>query len=204
MRPSQKGIVGTFVFKGFLPQPAAPGGRNVGHVPTAGPHRHSAAGTPHCSPAAPAHTAAPASSLSETWGPGLRTPGGWVCWAHQQPSGSLETGGHNQPGSGGSLGRSPSSTPDPPTAAASTLTADRAARSSCNSLSGLPSTSHCPQGAGPAQAKRERAPSRPGARPSAGLAPPPQSQPSTRGKAEAVRHQHRCGWNGGEGGGHEQ
>lgn len=70
-------------------------------LPAAEPHRHSAAGTPRCSPAVPAHTAAPASSLSETWAPRRRTPGGWVCWVYPQPIGSLETGGHSQPGSGG-------------------------------------------------------------------------------------------------------
>lgn len=86
----------------------------LGHCPpAAGPHRRSAAGTPRCSPAAPAHTAALASSLSETWAPGLRTPGGWGCWANLQPSGNLETGGHSQPGSR-VPGRSPGSAPDPP------------------------------------------------------------------------------------------
>lgn len=85
-----------------------------GHSPpAAGPHRRSAAGTPRCSPAAPARTAALASSLSETWAPGLRTPGGWGCWASLQPSGNLETGGHSQSGSG-SPDRSPRSAPDLP------------------------------------------------------------------------------------------
>lgn len=76
---------------------AEPGRRPPRSPPAAaGPHRHSAAGTPRCSPAALAHTAAPASSLSETWVPALRRPGGWACWAHRQPSGSLKAGSRRQ------------------------------------------------------------------------------------------------------------
>lgn len=80
--PLRKAGLGVLVFKGLGRSP-----------PAAMPHLHSAAGTPRCSPAGPAHIGAPASSLSETWVPGLRTPGGWVCWAGLPPSGCLKTGG---------------------------------------------------------------------------------------------------------------
>lgn len=111
MRPSQNVWWGSLVLKGLGWVPVQLGARalQAPGLPAAVPHPRSAAGTPHCSPVAPAHTVAPASSLSETWGPEPRTPGGWVCWAHLQPSGSLKTGGHSQFLAGGSLGGSPPS-----------------------------------------------------------------------------------------------
>ena len=111
MRPSQNVWWGSLVLKGLGWVPVQLGARalQAPSLPAAVPHPRSAAGTPHCSPVAPAHTVAPASSLSETWGPEPRTPGGWVCWAHLQPSGSLKTGGHSQFLAGGSLGGSPPS-----------------------------------------------------------------------------------------------
>lgn len=148
----------------------------VSHV--AGPHRRSAAGTPRCSPAAPARTAALASSLSETWAPGLRTPGGWGCWANLQPSGNLETGGHSQPGSG-SLGRSPSSAPDLPQRS---HLHDGRPGGSLTRQQPVQATQHLPPvlrvGVGPACAKRREPP------PSAGLARP--APAGTPGKARRL------------------